>query len=349
MGHRATVKDLLEAAPLRIGQALKAGYVFQLRHAPRTYETTYRLWFRAPRLCPWVTRLTTALTRRALLRWMRESGADVVVSTYPLATLALGDMRRSGRLAVPVANFVTDFGIHPLWVHPGADLTLTVDASAAADARRHGASTVIPSGPAVSARFDPAGAGSTATRAQIGLESDDPAVLIVAGSWGVGSVTETMSTVSRAGFVPVVVCGRDEGLLRDANDQARALGGGPVVMGWTSDMAGLMRACDALVENAGGLTALEAMRAGLPVITYDPIPGHGRANAHAMASAGVSVWAKDGPDLARWLDALTRPGPARSAQTARAAAIFREDPAALVASLVTGAGRYEPVAEAEPA
>jgi len=338
MGHDVVVEDLLHAAPIRIGQALRAGYLFQLRHAPATYEATYRLWFHAPWLCPWVTRLVTVLTRRTLRRWVDTCGADVVVSTYPLATLALGTMRARGQLGVPVVNFVTDFGVHPLWVHEGTDLTLTVDESAATVARERTGGRVVASGPAVSARFNPANLPAREeARTRIGLGSGDRAVLIVAGSWGVGGIATTMSEVSDSGFVPVVVCGRDERLLREVDGLARKIAGRSVVIGWTGDMPGLMSACDALVENAGGLTALEAMRAGLPVVSFEPIPGHGRENAGAMSAAGVSYWAEDGKDLASRLKAIVGPGPAREEQLARAAAIFRQEPAALVAGLVRGA------------
>ncbi|MEE3921714.1 hypothetical protein V2I01_36055 [Micromonospora sp. BRA006-A] len=40
-------------------------------------------------------------------------------------------------------------------------------------------------------------------------------------------------------------------------------------------MPALMRAVDVMVENAGGLTCQEALAAGLPVVTYRPIAGHG--------------------------------------------------------------------------
>lgn len=352
MGHDATVRDLLDAAPLRIGQALRAGYQFQLRYAPGTYEATYRLWFHAPWVCPWVTRLVTLLTERTLRRWIAASRADIVVSTYPLATLALGTMRSCRRLGVPLVNFVTDFGVHPLWVHEGTDLTLTVDESAAVQARGLTGRRATACGPAVSTRFNPANLPSRATsRRQIGLGPDDAAVLIVAGSWGVGGIAATMSAVSNSGFVPVVVCGNDDRLRREIERRASAMRGRTVVMGWTPDMPALMSACDVLVENAGGLTALEAMRAGLPVVTFDPIPGHGRENAAAMSGAGVSTWATDERDLASRLQALAGPGPVRDHQIGLGAGIFCQDPAALVAGLV-GAG---PVAdrtgalEAEPA
>jgi len=48
------------------------------------------------------------------------------------------------------------------------------------------------------------------------------------------------------------------------------------VIGLDDDMPSLMVAADALVENAGGLTCMEAFATGLPVITYLPIAGHGK-------------------------------------------------------------------------
>ena len=92
------------------------------------------------------------------------------------------------------------------------------------------------------------------------------------------------------------------------------------------------------------------MRAGLPVVSFDPIPGHGRENAAAMSRAGVSVWAKDEKDLASWLGVLTQPGPARTRQTTVAAGIFREDPASLVAGMAGGAlAGSAPLRQAQPA
>ncbi|MFD8814781.1 hypothetical protein ACFV23_25635 [Streptomyces sp. NPDC059627] len=60
-------------------------------------------------------------------------------------------------------------------------------------------------------------------------------------------------------------------------------------------MPGLMHAADVLVQNAGGLTSLEAFAAGLPVASYRCIPGHGLTNAAALDAAGVAAWIRD-PD-----------------------------------------------------
>ena len=64
-----------------------------------------------------------------------------------------------------------------------------------------------------------------------------------------------------------------------------------------------MQVADVLVHNAGGLSCTEAMVAGLPVVTYRPIPGHGRANAAVLHRSGQAPWARSPDELARALRA----------------------------------------------
>jgi processive 1,2-diacylglycerol beta-glucosyltransferase len=331
-GADAEVRDFLGSGPLRIGSALRSGYEFELKHIPGAYDATYRLWYRVPWLCPAVAWLVTVLTRRRVLRWVQASGAAVVVSTYPLATLCLGRLRASGRLKVPAVNFITDFGVHPLWVHRGIDLNLAVHDSAAQMANARTGRPSVACGPVVSPSFAPGNLPDRASaRASFGLAERDRAVLVVAGSWGVGDVEATWDAITADGrYTPVVVCGRDDQLLRQVRALAEGTSGGAVVLGWTDQMPALMAACDALVENAGGLTSLEAMRAGLPVVSFQPIAGHGRENTWRMHSAGVSTFAATDADLANALGVLTEPGPARDDQIGRGVSMFRSDPGELV-------------------
>ena len=88
-------------------------------------------------------------------------------------------------------------------------------------------------------------------------------------------------------FNVVTVCGRDDKLR--ARLEANDLG---TVIGWTDEMPALMSACDALVENAGGLSCMEAYAARLPVVSFLPIAGHGRENAQWMSSYGSNRYAQ---------------------------------------------------------
>jgi processive 1,2-diacylglycerol beta-glucosyltransferase len=341
-GHVAEVRDFLDAGPLRIGSLLKRSYEFELRHVPSAYDATYRFWYRVPWMAPVVSWLVAGLTRRRLLRWVRRLRADVVVSTYPLSTLCLGRLRRTGALRVPAVNFITDFGVHPLWVHRGIDLNLAVHAGPARQARLRTGQPSIACGPMVSDAYRPdrAAPGARAeARARWGLADSEQAVLVVAGSWGIGGIRNTFSAIAADGrFTPVVVCGKDEAVRRDLAKLAAASPGRSVIVGWTDEMPSLMTACDALVENAGGLTSLEAMRSGLPVVSFQPIAGHGVENTSTMAEMGVSRLAADVPGLLDALGTLCRLGPERSAQVARATSMFISDAASLTLGAVqTGA------------
>jgi processive 1,2-diacylglycerol beta-glucosyltransferase len=331
-GHSATTVDFLDAVPARGGRLVRFGYEWQLKLAPWAYEATYRMWFALPFMTAPLIGLVGLLTTRRLRQWAKRTDADVIVSTYPLASLAFGRMRQRGKIGVPVVTFITDFAVHPLWTHPGVDLHLTVHPQAArAAAARVGGRAEAP-GPLVPERFRAGRPDRAEARARLGLPQDRPIVLLVAGSWGVGDMERTFEEVADAGqFVPLAVCGNNDRLRRRLAAKNAGL-----VLGWTDEMPALMAAADVLVENAGGLTCMEAFASGLPVLTYRPIAGHGRGNAMDMARAGVAAYVGPTEELVPALaGAVSEDGAARASA---AREMFRGDAAADVIAEAARAG-----------
>jgi UDP-N-acetylglucosamine:LPS N-acetylglucosamine transferase len=338
-GHRAVVVDLLDAFPGPLAWAWRAGYGAQLRWWPESYERSYGLYRSPSRLWPWSLWAVRRLAQRHLVDRLRAEEADVVVSTYALATLVLGELRAAGVVTVPLANYLTDLGVHPRTVHPACDLTIALHPLAAADAARlvdGVAGPIIVSGPVVAPAFTTDAHSPAEARRRLGLPADGRVVLVVAGSWGVGDGIEaTVAALATEPAVHVVTaCGRDERLR--ARLAARRLGW---AIGWTERMPELLAAADVVVENAGGLTSLEAFAVGTPVISHRPIPGHGRDNVRALAAAGLTTATNDTADLLAAVRALTAPGPARAAQLAAARSLFAGDPAEPVLALATAARR----------
>src|SRR5690349_21167501 len=319
-GHRVEVVDFLDAVALHIGPVLRWFYQVQLRLFPWSYELSYRL---SPLLRAPAVMVDTWLTRRKLRRVIKEFRPDTIVSVYPLASLVLGRMRRTKLLRVPVVTYLTDFAVHSLWVHPGVDRHLAVSRLSAEAAVARGGKDARAHGPLVGERFRKTNVDRAAVRSALGLAPDERAVLVVAGSWGVGDVMSTVEAIGASGeFHPITVCGRDEKLRADL--ESRGYG---TVIGWTDEMPALMTAADALVENAGGLTCMEAFAVGLPVVTFRPIAGHGKDNAEMMARSGVNCYARDDAELHDMLRKVTRPGPERDALVDTARLLFVADPA----------------------
>lgn len=353
-GTRCQVIDVLDLLPLRFGHGLRRSYAWALGNAPSAYAMVYRIFFTSPRARAIAPLTSLAASRLEDLVRLRDPVA--LVSTFHLGAQIAGHLRAHGRLPVASHVLITDFAVHPLWLHPGNDAYLC---PTPAVARAAGAATGRPAwchAPVVHASFrqrpappvrdrpgvtgTPDGTGTpggtdtprdTGTPGGTGTPSGtntpgvmgtpgggaERVILVAAGSWGVGRVDETARTLAASGrYRPVVLCGRNE-RLRERLGRETAC----VALGWRDDMAELMATGHALVDNAAGLTAQEAIAAGVPVIGHRPIPGHGLAGVRAMAKAGLSVYAPDEAALLATLDRLADPSE-RHRQVARAAAVF---------------------------
>lgn len=289
-GHTVDCHDFVELVPGGWGRRLRAAYRRQLDLAPGSWDWLLRVLQRRPVLTALIGWLAGA-SRRRLLAALHPASA-VVVSTYPLATQALCRLRRSGRLNARLVAYLTDPSVHRLAVGRECALHLAMHEVTAGQARKLGAPGVAVTAPAVRPQFRPARSPADRVRARVafGLPRTGALVLLLSGSWGIGEVEHSARDVLATGAgKPVVVCGHNDVLRR------RLIANLPlaVVLGWVDNMAELMRACDVVVQNAGGLGALEAWATGLPVLTYRCLAGHGRTNAMVWRDAGLAPWPAD--------------------------------------------------------
>ena len=283
-GYATARLDFLDLMPGRTGQWLRASYAAQLRLFPRSWGPL--LWLLALRpVAAAVGRIVAAATRRRLTAALSGT-EELIISTYPLASQALGRLRRHGGLATPVVTYLCDPSVHPLWIATGVDRHIALHADARAQAVGHGAAAVAVCRPAVNPAFRPLDADErAAARARWGLPAGRIAV-VVGGSGGVGDLVTTARHVAESGLAtPVTVCGTNAALRQRLDD-----GGFGIALGWVDDMASLVGAADVVIQNAGGLTCLEAAAAGVPLLTYRSLPGHGATNAAVLRDAGLAPW-----------------------------------------------------------
>ena len=305
-------------AMLGLSRIVVDGYRFQILHAAWSWRWMYRA-SRSPRLIRLLGWWLSWHRASRLLERIESGGYTHVVSAYPLVSAALAGLRRRGKLIVPCSTLITDFDPHPGWLHPDLDQNLAVG---------HDVAGVDLIQPPVH-RFAAAPDARRSVRAEFGIAEDARVVLIVGGAWGVGNLTGAARVVDAAdGFHAIVVTAKNESLARQLRAD-RSLHD-VTVLGYTDCMADLMAASDVLIQNAGGVTCLEAFSLRLPVVMFDPLPGHGEDNARHMSQHRTVVLAQREADLARLLD---DPGYWRDDATScsdRAHALFDRPTAAAV-------------------
>ncbi len=326
-GHRAQIADMLELMPAPAGRFLRWVYPWMVRRAPWLYDVVYQRFFLARQERAERAQIPVLLATRGLRRVLRSFRPDVVVSTYHLAGVMAARLRTRGELGVPAVTFITTFGVHNLWLHPGTDLYLTITREAALEVaeRQRAQRRVEVCEPVVREKF--AGtARRTATRPDV-----DRLAFVVAGSLGFGPVEEAARVVAQApGWTPVVVCGRNEALRRRLSRTS-----GVEALGWVDDMATEMAQADVVIDNAAGSSAKEALALGVPVVTYRPIAGHGRDDARMMARAGLTDVVSRPRELLAALERVTTE-PVRTERVRRGRALFGTDPVTYIERIASG-------------
>jgi UDP-N-acetylglucosamine:LPS N-acetylglucosamine transferase len=325
--------DALDALGPGFASLARTFYVTQVRRTPRMYE----FFFSAM----WRHRWYLESTRRGMGWWfgrrmqapVRAFDPDVIISTYPLGSAGLSWLRSHRALTAPTGAWVPAFCPHPSWLYPNLDITYVMhpDALDVAVKAEPGLRVAVGSLPVRDA-FAPA--DQAAARERLGVPSRRFVVLLTAGSLALGRMAPAISAVLASGpdVQAIMICGRNERL----REEVAARGEPPDrlrVLGWTDDMPGWMAAADVVVGNAGGATGLEAMASGRALVMFDPIAGHGRANAELMASAGLAALARSPAELTAAIRALASEPAARLGPAAAALARTgrREDDLAALA------------------
>ena len=313
-GHEVVEEDGLRIMSRILSWSLSHGYCSQVQRTPRTLGVIFAVTSR--RAGAGAVRLVVGLLyANRLLGLLNKERPGVVISTYPLVTAALGRLRAKGKLRVPVVAVVADYGVHPLWVVPDVDLHLVVSGRSAELAARAGGEAAqirMPVDPAFHHAPD-----QDEARAVLGIPAEAFVALVVGGAWGIGDLEGAARCGVEAGAYTVVVTGQNT--LLKARLEARFAGREDVrVLGWRDDLPTLMAASDCLIQNAGGMTCIEAIEMNLPVVFYESILGHGELNALVMEQEGDAIRAGDAGELTSILRAAVRcetplPSPKRPA------------------------------------
>jgi processive 1,2-diacylglycerol beta-glucosyltransferase len=293
-----TVIDGLAAMGRVLRPVVEDGYRVQLRFFPWTYTVIYWLLKHVAPIRSVASRLLCVFGSRPLARSIAEHEPDVIVSTYPAVTVVLARLRRTGEVTCPTVATITDLTGLFFWAQPGIDMHMVMYGESMSSVERiAGRGSVRLVRPLISGDFLQERC-PLQTRRGLGLPADGRMVVVSGGGWGVGDLEGAVREFIRAPEVSSIVClaGRNEQL---ATKLRRTFVGEDRVhvLGFTDKMPELLAAADVLVHSTGGVTCLEAMAAGTPVVSYGLPVGHARVNTRAMAALDLVRLANDTHEL----------------------------------------------------
>jgi processive 1,2-diacylglycerol beta-glucosyltransferase len=313
--------DGLAAMGERLRSIVEDGYRTQLRVSPRSYSLYYWLLGHLAPMRAVTKLLLCRLGAKSLRREILARQPDVVVSTYPAITVVLSHLRRRRMLDVPTVATITDMTGLFFWAQRGIDTHLVMYEQSLRDVERiagRGSAQVV--APLIAAEFlAPRERG--AARVALGLPARGRVVVVSGGGWGVGDLEGAVAELSAIPDATVVCLAGRNGPEEERLGRRFAGLDHVRVLGFTDRMPDLLAAADVLVHSTGGVTCLEAMARGCPVVSYGLPVGHAKLNTRMMAAHEYLLLAEGADELCERVELGCSSRPPRLLSSARGATL----------------------------
>lgn len=252
---------------------------------------------------------------RRFLRYFRRRKPDLLITTFPIPTAVVSNLKRRGIIDCPLVTVVTDYMLHQQWLQPGTDLYIVANRTVADEMARCGvpAQQVLPLGIPVDPRFGEAtGGGIARLFPDFSHLEGLPLVLVINGatSFGgdLGRICRLLADfpVPLLGVVLAVNYPRRRLALRRMVSRGRNK---VFITGFSRQVPELMEAAACLICKAGGITVSEALARELPMLIYRPLPCQEEKNRDFLTESGAALTAQNISELADGLHLLlTEPG-----------------------------------------
>ena len=227
---------------------------------------------------------------------------DVVVSTHTFPVETLSAIRRKYAAAVRCYGILTDYSYTPFFAEGDNDgfFIPHQDMMATCVKHRMPADRTYALGLPVAEVFQHP-MDKQAARQQLGLPSDQPIYLLMAGGVGTPYTSQICDRLLSEGgesLYVTILTGRREDLFTAA---ARRYRDDPRVrvVPFTERVPAFMAAADIMISKPGAVSSTEAATIGLPLVHTGAIPGSEVKNARFFADRGMSLYNQNPAEAAR--------------------------------------------------
>ncbi|TAK34984.1 MAG: glycosyltransferase [Chloroflexota bacterium] len=289
-----------------------------------------------PRLFSGLMRLAGLFHHGKLARILKAEQPDLIVSVHPLCNhLALSAAAAAG-IRASLMTVVTELvSAHAGWVADGTTAYVAATESIKNGLMARGAdpARIHVLGLPIDERFGCVHDMPSELRAQLGLRTDLPVVLLSGGGEGAGPLVTSIEAISSASMPLqlMVVCGRNQRVLRQIQSRRFQI---PVqTLGFVDNMPQLLHAADVVCLKAGSVSVAEALVAHRPIVVLRELPGQEKGNGRLVVDNHRGFQARTTRELVQALRTLIKDPHLREEMGSNGATILSPCAATSVAKL----------------
>lgn len=289
-GSRMRIVDTLRYVNPIIDKLIVGGYLRTVKKTPSIYRKIYNMSETRDNLNTLSINVNRMLSY-GIESLIEEFKPSIIVCTHVFPLQMVSNLKKKGRIMVPVVTVITDFVTHSIWSHDNIEAYIVAHEYMKQELFKKGIpeQIVFPFGIPVKEEFL-IRKNRLEVLKQLGLE-DKPTFLITGGSLGFGEIRNTFRSLIGCSkdIQIIVVAGQNLALLKQLEKLASETDKKVIICGYTDRIADMMDAADFIITKPGGLTVSEALVKELPIFIISPIPGQEERNAHFLVNNGVAV------------------------------------------------------------
>ena len=242
-----------------------------------------------------------------LREFIADNAYDAVVCShlFPMETLTF--IRRHYQLKAKCFGILSDYACIPFLKETRMDYYALPHESVMAECAQAGMpeSSLIVTGMPVSESFL-RHTDKFEARKALNLPADKKIYLVMTGGIGCGNALGLCGSILKVPSDDTLICvlaGRNQALV-DALQENYARDSRVMAVPFTDRVSDYMSAADVLLSKAGGISSSEAVILNVPLVHTMAIPGIETLNAAFFARYGMSFFAKNEDEAARYADRL---------------------------------------------
>ncbi len=235
---------------------------------------------------------------------IEEKKPPFIISTHPCATSLIAYAKEKNNWQIPLHSVITDFQLHPTYVHKDVTSYFTIDEAAELIAvpgidLPNIYETGIPFPTKVPSRVEAA-----QFRLKLGVKQGRAIIVLAGGGLGLSSYHVILNELERVDIPLTIFCmtghnGSAQRKLMQYKSKHDLR-----IVSYTEQFVFYLAISDVAITKAGGLTLSEALACEIPVILYEPLPGHEEQNAALAVKWGVALHAYELQQITTYVERI---------------------------------------------